>query len=219
MTAAGPDTTADAGIRGRWWWLVAITAGLLLGPLDLWGQVASPYPWANLFNSPSVWAAAAFGYGRWLRRPPVASIGGVVVLVVGVESYYLADVLVRDASRSNLTSSTAMVWLLAGIVAGVVFGMAGSWASDTSSWRAVLGRSSLPAVFGAEAMRNAVRLVNEPAAARPDDLGTFAVLLAVCALVSLILLIRGADRRSARRVAALSVIAAVAVGAAAGVVL
>jgi hypothetical protein len=132
----------------RWWWLVAVVAGLVLGPLDLWGQVNTSYPWAHLFNSPAVWAAAAFAYGRWIRELPAAAVGAVIVLVVGVEAYYLADVLIRDASRSNLTSSTAAVWLAAGVVAGLVFGTAGRCAAETSGWRAVLGRAALPAIFG-----------------------------------------------------------------------
>jgi hypothetical protein len=79
-------------LRG-WWWVVAVVAGFVLGPLDLWGQVNTSYPWAHLFNSPAVWTAAAFAYGRWVRELPAAAVGAVIVLVVGVEAYYLADVL------------------------------------------------------------------------------------------------------------------------------
>lgn len=203
----------------RWWWLVAVGAGLVLGPLDLWGQVNTPYPWANLFNSPAVWAAAAFAYGRWVRDLPAAAVGAVIVLVVGVEAYYLADVLVRDASRSNLTSSTAAVWLAAGVVAGLVFGMAGNWAAKTSGWRTVLGRAALPAIFGAEAVHNLLRLANEPADGRPEDLGQFAVLLAALSIASLILTTRGTNRRTAMQVIATTAVAAAAVGAAVSAIL
>lgn len=217
--STGPSAVTTESSLRRWWWLVAVVAGLLLGPLDLWGQVEAPYPWAHLFNSPSVWAAAAFVYGRWVRERPAAPVGAVIVLVVGVEAYYLADVLVRDASRANLTSSTAAVWLAAALVAGSVFGLAGGWASERSGWRAVLGRAALPAVFGAEAVRNLVRVANEPADGRPDDLGWFAVLLAALGIASLILLVRGADRRTAVQVVAVTSIAAAAVGAAVSAVL
>ena len=203
----------------RRWWLVAVVAGLLLGPLDLWGQVTAPYPWAHLFNSPSVWAAAAFAYGRWVRERPAAPVGAVIMLVAGVEAYYLAAVVVRGASRANLTSSTAAVWLAAAVVAGLVFGVAGGWASERSGWHAVLGRAAIPAVFGAEAVRNLVRLANEPADGRPDDLGQFALLLAALGIAALVVLIRGADRRTAVQVVAAAAVAAVAVGAAASEVL
>jgi hypothetical protein len=215
---ADPSTaTVDRTLR-RWWWLVAIVAGLLLGPIDLWGQVNAPYPWAHLFNSPSVWAAAAFAYGRWIRDRPAAPAGAAIVLVVGVEAYYLADVLVRGASWANLTSATALVWLMAGVVAGLVFGVAGSWAAERSGWRTVLGRAALPAVFGAEAVRNVVRLTTEPTDGRPDDLGQFALLLALLCISALVVLVRDVDRRTALQVVATAAVGALAVGGAASAV-
>jgi hypothetical protein len=192
---------------------------MLLGPLDLWGQAASPYPWAHLFNSPAVWAAAAFAYGRWVRDPRAAPVGGVIVLVLGVEMYYLVDVLVRAASGQNLTSATALLWLLAGVAAGLAFGAAGGWASRRTGSRAVLGRAALPAVFGAEAVHNLLRVTNKPAHARPDDLGQFAALLAVLGISTLVALLRGADRRTAGLVTAAAVVGAMVVGAAASTAL
>ena len=202
----------------RWWWVVAVAAGLVLGPLDLWGQVNTPYPWAHLFNSPAVWAASAFAYGRWVRELPAAAVGAAIVLVVGVEAYYLADVLVRDASPSNLTSSTAFVWLVAAVVAGSMFGVAGSWGAETSGWRAVLGRAALPAIFGAEAVHNVVRLANEPADGRPEDLGQFAVLLAVLGIAALVATTRGGGRRTAVQVIVATALASAAVGPAVSVI-
>jgi hypothetical protein len=143
----------------------------------------------------------------------------VILLVVGVEAYYLADVLVRDASRSNLTSSTAFVWLVAGVVAGLVFGTAGGWAAETSGWRALLGRAALPAIFGAEAVHSLLRIANEPADGRPEDLGQFAVVLASLSIAALIATTRGTDRRTALQVTATTAIAAVTVGAAASAIL
>jgi hypothetical protein len=199
---------------GRWWWLVAGAAGLLLGPLDLWGQISSPYPWANLFNSPAVWAVAAFGYGKWVRDRRAAPIGAAIVLLVGVEAYYLAAVLVRDASRASLISPTAMAWLVAAVAAGVVFGVAGTWAAERSGWRAVMGRAALPAVFLAEAVRQLTRLVDEPADGRPDDLGQLALLLVLVGIAALVALVRDVDRRTAAQVVTATAAAAAAVGAA-----
>jgi hypothetical protein len=203
----------------RWWMLVAVVGGLVLGPLDLWGQVNTPYPWAHLFNSPAVWAAAAFAYGRWIRKLPAAAIGAVILLVVGVETYYLADVLAREASSSNLASSTAVVWLVAAVVAGVVFGVAGAWAAETSGWRAVLGRAGLPAVLGAEAVHTLIRLTNEPTDGRVDDLGQFAVLLASLSIAAPIATTRGTERRTTVQVIAATAVASATVGAAVSTVL
>lgn len=213
MVLADPAIAMTPSLRRRWW-LVAVVAGLLLGPVDLWGQVHATYPWAHLFNSPSVWAAAAFAYGRWLWDRPVAPVGAAILLVVGVEAYYLADVLVRDASVANLTSSTAVVWMVAGVVAGLVFGLAGRWAAKLSGWQAVMGRAALPAVLGAEAVRSVVRLTTEPTDERPDDLGQFALMLGVLGISALVLLVRAVDRRTGAQVVATSALAALAVGGA-----
>ena len=83
----------------------------------------------------------------------------------------------------------------------------------------MLGRAALPAVFGAEAVRNLVRLASESADERPDDVGQFAALLAALSIIALILLVRGADRRTTVRVVAVTAVAAVAAGAAAGAIL
>jgi hypothetical protein len=146
-------------------------------------------------------------------------VGAAIVLVVAVEAYYLADVLVRDADRANLTSPTALVWLVAGIVAGLVFGTAGAWVATPSGWREVLGRAALPAVLGAEATYNVMRIATEPADGRPDDLGQFAALLTVLGLAVLAALIRHTDRRTAARVAGLAIGAAVSIGIAAATVI
>lgn len=199
------------------WLLVAAVAGVLLGPLDLWGQVHSPYPWAHLFNSPAVWAAAAFGYGRWARDRVAAPVGATVLLVVAVEAYYLADIAFRDASRANLTSSTAMVWVFAGVVAGLVFGTTGTWAAQRDGWMAIVGRAALPAVFAAEAVRNIVRIVDEPADGRPDDLGRYTVILLVLGVATFLVQLREIPRRVAIATTALALAAALLVGLAAGV--
>ncbi len=209
------EETSAPGVRGgrrSAWWLVAIVAGGLLGPLDLAGQVAAPYPFAHLFNSPALWAAAAIVFGWWARERLASVVGAVIVMIVGVEAYELADVVLRGANWSNLTSSTAVVWLVAGVAAGVVFGTAGWWGSGRSGWREVVGRAALPAVFGAEAVHNALRVVRDPSDARPDDLGQFATLLLVLAVIALALVVRRASPATLFRAVALAAVAAVVVG-------
>ena len=201
--------------------LVALAAGLALGPLDLLGQVVAPYPFANLFNSPAVWAAAAFAWGRFApgRGARVGQIGGVLVLVVAVEAYYVADVLVRDADPSNPTSPTAVVWLAAAVAAGTTFGLAGRWAVAASGARAVIGRAALPAVFGGEAVYSATRVLTEPADGRPSDLGDVAALLTALALATLVVLVRGLTRRAATQVTAMATAGALALGLVAAIVI
>ena len=166
--------------------IVALVAGVLLGPLDLAGQVHSPYPYANLFNSPAAWAAAAFVFGRWAVDLVSAVVGAVVVMVVGVETYYATDVLVRDANVSNLWSSVAFVWLVLGIGAGVSFGAAGALSSRAGSWAGAASSATLPAVFLAEAAHEA---------STSRDAG-WIVLLIVAATATTLWLLRRADRTS-----------------------
>lgn len=203
----------------RRWLPGAVLAGSALGPLDLWGQVAAPYPLAHLFNSPAVWAAVAFAFGRWAVAAVAAAAGGVVALVVGVEAYYLADIVFRGAEPSNLVSATAAVWLVAGVVGGVVFGLAGSWSTRPGGAPAVAGLAALPAVFGAEAVHNALRVLREPADARPDDLGQFVVMLGVLALLVGKGLTWGRGHRTGLTVAVVAGASAVAVGGAVHAVL
>lgn len=184
----------------------------MLGPLDLLGQVVAPYPLAHVFNSPAVWAAAAFAWGRWVRDGRAAPIGGVLLIAVAVEAYYLADVVWRDADPSNLTSPTAVVWLAAAVAAGSTFGVAGQWAAATTGTTAVLGRAALPAIFGGEAVHAMFRVLSEPAAGRPTDLGAFAGLLAAMALATLAGLIRGLVERTAAVVVAVAAVGALVLG-------
>ncbi|MCW2527193.1 MAG: hypothetical protein JWM76_2053 [Pseudonocardiales bacterium] len=111
-----------------------IVAGLALGPADLWAQTVVPYPWANLANSGAVWALAGFGLGVWVRRGRGASaIGAAVMLVVAVESYYLADVLFRDANTSSLWNGASQLWLAFAVVVGLGVGAAGSFLHSSKS--------------------------------------------------------------------------------------
>jgi hypothetical protein len=168
---------------------VALVAGLLLGPLDLAGQVHSPYPYANLFNSPAVWAAAAFVFGRWATNLVPAIVGAVVVMVVGVETYYAADVLVRGANVSNLWSTVAFLWLALGIGAGVTFGAAGALSTRTGSWLGAAASATLPAVFASEAAHEATT---------SREVGWIVLLVGVGAATTLWLL-RRADRTAVAR--------------------
>ncbi|SDK60493.1 hypothetical protein SAMN05216298_0752 [Glycomyces sambucus] len=131
---------------------VAIVGGLALGAVDLVAQRELPYPWANLANSSAVWAVGAFAIGAWVRagrwQPAFA---GAVLLVVAVESYYLAATLIQNDDLANLWAPTSLIWMAFGVLAGVVFGTFGAWSRSVSLWRSVVGTAALGAVFFAEA--------------------------------------------------------------------
>ena len=164
---------------------VAVAVGLMFGPLDLAGQVDAPYPFANLFNSPAVWAAAAFVVGMWAKAPKVALVSAVVMEVIAVEAYYAADVVLRGADRSSLTSTTALAWLVLGVAAGVIFGTAGAHAQGGVRSVRIVARALLPAVFISEAAHEFLRHDARRADQRADDLLAFGVLLGLVAAVAL----------------------------------
>jgi len=133
--------------------LIAVVVGLVLGPVDLLLQRVLPYPFANLANSPAVWALVAFAVG-WSGRvrgrwwPVVAA---TIAMLLAVESYYLAAVLALGDDVSTMTNSAALLWLALAVGAGVVFGTAGSWARSAHPWRGPVGTAAAVGVLLAEA--------------------------------------------------------------------
>jgi peptidoglycan/LPS O-acetylase OafA/YrhL len=131
----------------------AVGGGKLLGGLDLVGQKGLPYPWANRANSSAVWALGAFCFGLWVRRGRLrAAVGGIVLLVVAVESYYLTTVLVQHDDIATLTAPTTFAWNVFGVVAGALFGSAGTWARSEWPPTRVAGSAMAAAVLFAEAL-------------------------------------------------------------------
>lgn len=179
----------DLDARRRLWVIaaVAIVGGLLLGSLDLLAQRTLPYPWANLANSSAVWAVGAFGIGAWVGagrwRPAVA---GVLLLLVAVESYYLAAILVLNNELSNLWKPSTLAWLFFGVIAGLVFGTAGGWVRAESRWLRALGVALPAAVLLAEAGVLFSRSGSGDAAYRSDSLQTAAIEAALGVLFPLI---------------------------------
>lgn len=138
-----------------------MAGGILLGVLDFLWIKSVPYPFAELGNSTATWAVAAFAFGYWVRsgrlRP---ALGAAVLLVVAVPSYYLAATLVQGDALAVLWQPSSLLWMLFGVLAGVVFGIGGTWARRTG-WRRIIGIALPAAVFLQEAARFA-RHANDP---------------------------------------------------------
>ena len=170
----------------------AVLGGVLLGALDLLAQRVLPYPWANLANSAAVWAVGAFAIGAWVRTGPVRpAVAGALLLVVAVESYYLAAALVQHDNLSNMWAVPTLRWLAFGVLAGVVFGTAGRLARAGNRWLGALGVALPGAVLLAEAAVLARRAGTGDAAYRVDSLSTAAIQLALAVAV---VLLAGRDR-------------------------
>jgi hypothetical protein len=172
--------------------VVTAVAGVALGAVDLLCQRWLPYPWANLANSSAIWAVAAIGLGMWAVGPWWrAGLSGVVLLVLAVPAYYATATLVLNDAFSNVWSPTSQIWMLFGVLAGVVFGAGGSFAR-ASGWQQILGVALPGAVLFAEA----VVLLRRPGdgADHREDVWT-AVIEATLGLVLILVVGRSARQR------------------------
>ncbi|MEW2445244.1 DUF6518 family protein [Micromonospora marina] len=144
--------------------LVVPVAGFLLGFGDFVWIKWVPFPFAELGNSTATWAVAAFALGWWIRSGALrAAVAAGVLLIVAVPSYYLAATLLQGDDLAVIWSPTSIVWMAFGIVAGVVFGVAGIWAR-AEGWRGVVGTALPAAVFVEEALRFALKSGSYPGA-------------------------------------------------------
>jgi hypothetical protein len=190
--------------------LTVVACGILLGVVDLLLQRSLPYPWANLANSSAVWALGAFGIGWWLRAGWWRSaLAGIVLLVVAVEAYYLAAVVLLNDNAQTLWSLTAMMWLVLGVLAGALFGAAGELSRDARPWLRVVAVAMPGAVLLAEAAMLVNRSDNPGGGPhyRTDSLQTAAIEAVLG--VTLILLIAPTHRVRLQALAAATALAAI----------
>ncbi|MEV0730488.1 DUF6518 family protein [Polymorphospora sp. NPDC050346] len=189
--------------------LAAVVGGFLLGFLDFVWIKWVPYPFADLGNSSAVWAVAAFGFGYWVRSGWLrAALGAAVGLVVAVPSYYLAATLIQGDDLAVLWAPTSLLWMSFGVVAGIVFGIGGTWARG-SGWRQVVGTALPGAVLFAEAGLLA-RDIGHPSYGI-DPLWT--ALINVVLGVLVVVLVGGTNRRRALALATAVPLAVVGFGA------
>ncbi|WP_124771582.1 DUF6518 family protein [Micromonospora inaquosa] len=201
-------TTVDREVQRRHRVLTVLVGGLLLGVVDLLLQRTLPYPWANLANSSAVWAVGAFGIGSWLRADwRRSAFAGIVLLLVAVEAYYLAAVVLMNDSARNLWSPTTMAWLFFGVLAGALFGGAGGLSRHRKPWL----RAIAVAMPGAVLLAEAATLFNRSAQPgrgshyRTDSLQT--AVIEVILGVALILLVARTNRVRLQAIAAATVLA------------
>lgn len=128
-----------------------LPTGFLLGFLDFVWIKYVPYPFADLGNSSAVWAVAAFAFGYWIRTGRLrAAVACSVLLVIAVPSYYVGAALIQNDDWAVLRQPSSILWMAFGVIAGIVFGIGGTWAHDRD-WRGIAGPALPGAVLFAEA--------------------------------------------------------------------
>ncbi|NEA33387.1 DUF6518 family protein [Streptomyces sp. SID13031] len=125
--------------------VVALVVGLGLGFLTQHLQAHLPGNWNTLANSGAVWVIFAFMVTAGLRLPAGwSALLGFLTLMSALTGYYVSARFIDDVTSS---ASTMAVWLVAAIVGGPVFGVAGSWweaggaVGSTGSWWSTGGES------------------------------------------------------------------------------
>jgi len=131
--------------------VTAAIVGLVLGVLTNIGRSVLSGGWLILVNSGAVWAAFAFLCAALLipvSHPRIASHIGTAVLAGLMVGYYMA-VLVRGTLHAP---ATVLVWIFATVVAGPVFGIAGTALRSDDDRHRQAGIAVIAAVFAAEGL-------------------------------------------------------------------
>jgi hypothetical protein len=138
---------------------VAVVAGLVAGAVTQLLQGILPAEVGSIANSATPWLAVAFGVGATAPRWWIAALAGAITLLAALVGYY-GLVQVRYGYGVEVRG-TVLLWLIAAVVGGPVFGVAGRWWRGDGPWRRAIG----PALLGASAMAEGVYLARIPTVA------------------------------------------------------
>ncbi len=128
---------------------LAVLGGLLLGGLTMLGQQLLPDVLQPAANSISPWLTVAFAIGAPTTRPAIAAVAGFVALAFALIGYYSA---IRLIYGYWVGPSALLLWGVAAVAGGMVFGPAGWFWRNDHGWRRAIGVGLLSAVYIAEAV-------------------------------------------------------------------
>jgi hypothetical protein len=111
---------------------IAVLGGLVVGIGTQELQGVLPGSWGVIANSGVAWALCAFAIGTLMPSDPAAIVGGATAMVLASVSYYWAADRFEGVSSNG---RSALIWSVAGLVAGPAFGVAGRWVRSRRDMR------------------------------------------------------------------------------------
>jgi hypothetical protein len=143
---------------------IALAAGLIAGGVTQLLQGILPAAIGSFANSATPWLAVAFAVGSTASRWWLAAIAGAVTLLAALVGYY-GLVQLRYGYGAELRGAV-LLWLIAAVVGGPVFGVVGRWWRGDGPWPRATG----PALLGASALAEGVYLAGIPTVASAGPL-------------------------------------------------
>jgi len=103
--------------------------------------------WNTLGNSGALWLLVAFGVGALMPTSGLAVAGAAASLVGSVVWFYMAA---HYLVGIPVSSAAIAIWLIASVVGGPLYGLAGRWWRRGPGARHVIGLALMGGVFLAE---------------------------------------------------------------------
>lgn len=115
--------------------------------------------WNTLGNSGAIWLLVAFGVGALMPTAGLAVAGATAGLVGSVVWFYMAA---HYLIGMPVSSAAIGIWLVAALVGGPLYGLAGRWWRRETDARHVLGLALIGGVFVAEGLSTLLQNPRQP---------------------------------------------------------
>lgn len=138
-------------------YVIAVCLGAAVGCLTLLGQKYLPINLNFLANSVSCWLVPPFLLVFFAKPDKKNAVGiNVACLLSCVLAYYSFEALYNH--HSFAFSSFVFLWLISGVVGGVVFGLGACFANGRDRWLKYIGLDLLPAVFLSDGINKLIHI-------------------------------------------------------------
>lgn len=125
---------------------LSVGVGVLVGLATSIGQGFMPGQWNTLVNSGAIWLVPVFFVGARMSSRGRSAIAGVITLLATVAGYYGSAAL----AGAPISLRSIALWVVVGLVAGPLYGLAGLWWRDKRRVFRIAGVALLGGVLVAE---------------------------------------------------------------------